>query len=72
MKSDTPKQKPFARACEKAVAFAESFKRLIRDSVRKRVGGDDPEEWIREFNRLSAKGHSGGWRFDRNEIHERR
>ena len=71
MRTSMPTQKPLTRACEKAVALAESFKRLIRDSVRKLIGGDDPEQWIQEFNRLSGGGHSDGWRFDRNEIHER-
>jgi hypothetical protein len=71
MRTSMPTQKPFTRRCEKAVALAESFKRLIRDFVRKLVGGDDPEQWIEEFNRLSGGGHSGGWRFDRNETHER-
>ncbi len=67
-----PTQKPFTRACEKAGALANCFKRLIRDSVRKLIRGDDAERWIQEFNRLSGSGHSDGWRFDRNEIHERR
>jgi hypothetical protein len=71
MKTGMPTQKPFTRACEKAVALAESFKRLIRDSVQKLIGGDDPEQWIQEFHRLSGGGHSDGWRFDRNETHER-
>jgi len=35
------------------------------------AGGDDPERSIEEFKRLSGRGHSRGWRFDRNEIHER-
>ena len=66
-----PTQKPFTRASGRAVAIAQSLRRLIRDSVQKLVGGEDPEQWIQEFNRLSGGGHSDGWRFDRNEIHER-
>jgi hypothetical protein len=66
MRISMPTQKPFTRACEEAVALAESFKRLIRASVRKLIGGDGPEQWIQEFHRLSGGGHSDGWRFDRN------
>jgi hypothetical protein len=32
---------------------------------------DEPEQDIEEFNRLSGKGNSSGWKFDRDEIHER-
>ena len=66
-----PTQKLFTRVREKATALGGSLKRLIRDSVRKLVGGDDAEQWIEEFNRLSGGGHSDGCRFDRNEIHQR-
>ena len=67
-----PMQRSFARAREKAVALANCLKRLVRAPVRKLIGGgDDPEQWIQEFDRLSGGGHSDGWRFDRNETHER-
>jgi hypothetical protein len=32
---------------------------------------DDPERSIEEFMRLSGKGDSRGWRFNRDEIHSR-
>jgi hypothetical protein len=48
-----------------------SLSRLIRDYLQKLAGGDDPERWIEEFERLSGKGNSNGWRFNRDEIHDR-
>jgi hypothetical protein len=44
---------------------------MIRDYLQKLAGGDDPEKSIEEFGRLSGQGHSHGWRFNRDEIHER-
>jgi hypothetical protein len=59
------------RARKKAHALGKSLNQLIRDYLQKLAGGDDPEQSIEEFRRLSGRGHSRGWRFDRNEIHER-
>jgi Family of unknown function (DUF6364) len=59
------------RARQKAEALGKSLNQLIRDYLQKLAGGDDPEKSIEEFRRLSAQGHSRGWRFNRNEIHER-
>jgi hypothetical protein len=60
-----------ARAREKADAMGKSLNQLIRDYLQTLVGGDDPERSIAEFQRLSGTGNSRGWRFDRDEIHER-
>jgi hypothetical protein len=60
-----------ARARKKAAALGKSLNQLIRDYLQKLAGGDDPEQSIEEFKRLSGRGHSRGWRFNRNEIHER-
>jgi hypothetical protein len=60
-----------ARARKKAEALGKSLNQLIRDHLQSIVGGDDPESSIEEFKRLSAQGHSRGWRFNRDEIHER-
>ena len=60
-----------ARARKKADALGESLNQLIRDYLQKLVGGDDPEQSIEEFKKLSGRGHSRGWRVNRNEIHER-
>lgn len=60
-----------ARARKRAEALGKSLNQMIRDYLQKLAGGDDPERSIEEFRQLSGKGHSRGWRFDRNEIHER-
>ena len=59
------------RARKKAEALGKSLNQLIRDYLAKLAGGDDPDRSIEEFERLSGKGHSRGWRFNRDEIHER-
>jgi Family of unknown function (DUF6364) len=60
-----------ARARKKAEALGKSLNQLIRDYLQKLAGGDDPEGSVEEFKRLSGQGHSRGWKFNRNEIHER-
>ncbi len=60
-----------ARARKKAEALGKSLNQLIRDYLQKLAGGDDPEQNVAEFKRLSGQGHSRGWRFNRDEIHER-
>jgi hypothetical protein len=59
------------RARKKAEALGKSLNQLIRDYLQRLAGGDDAERSIEEFTRLSGSGHSGGWRFNRDEIHER-
>ena len=45
--------------------------RLFWGYLSKPAGADDPEIRFEELNRLSGQGHSRGWRFNRDEIHER-
>jgi hypothetical protein len=40
-------------------------------SISARFCGRDAERGIEEFKRLSGGGNSGGWRFRRDEIHQR-
>ncbi len=60
-----------ARARKKADALGKSLNQLIRDYLEHLAGGDDPERSVDEFKRLSGRGHSRGWRFNRDELHER-
>ena len=60
-----------ARARKKAEALGTSLNQMIRDYLQRLAGGDDPERSIAEFQSLSGQGHSSGWRFNRDEIHER-
>jgi hypothetical protein len=53
------------------IILGKSLNQLIRDYLQSLAGGDDPEQSIEEFKRLSGQGHSHGWRFNRDEIHER-
>jgi hypothetical protein len=63
--------KTVSRARKRAEALGTSLNQLIRDYLVKLAGGDDPEKSIEEFRRSSGQGHSRGWKFNRNEIHER-
>ena len=58
------------RARKKAAALGKSLNQLVRDYLQNLAGGD-PERSIEEFKRLSGQGHSRGWRFNRDQIHER-
>jgi Family of unknown function (DUF6364) len=60
-----------ARARKKAGSLGKSLNQLIRDYLQSLAGGDDPERSIKEFKRLSGRGDSRGWRFNRDEMHER-
>jgi hypothetical protein len=59
------------RARKRANALGKSLNQLIRDYLQTLAGGDNPERSIDEFRRLSGKGDSRGWRFTRDEIHDR-
>ena len=60
-----------ARARKRADALGKTLNQLIRDYLQRLAGGDNPEQSIAEFRRLSGQNHSHRWRFNRNEIHER-
>ena len=60
-----------ARARKKAASLGKSLNQLIRDYLQSLAGGDDPDRSIKEFKRLSGRGDSRGWRFNRDEMHER-
>jgi hypothetical protein len=59
-----------ARARKRAEALGKSLNQLIRDYLQA-LADDDPERSIEEFKRLSGRGNSRGWRFNRDEIHDR-
>lgn len=60
-----------ARARKKAEALGKSLNQLVREYLQSLAGGNDAERSIEEFQRLSGQGHSRGWRFTRDELHER-
>jgi hypothetical protein len=59
------------RARKRAQSLGKSLNQVIREYLQKLAGADDPERSIAEFRRLSGTGESRGWRFHRDEIHER-
>jgi hypothetical protein len=59
------------RIRKRAESLSKTLNQLIRNYLLKSAGNDDPERSIQEFRQLSAKGHAQGWRFKRDELHER-
>ncbi len=62
------------RARKIAQAQGKSLNQYIREQLERLTARDDARGWIAEFERLSrqSKGHSRGWRFNRDAVHERR
>lgn len=62
-----------ARARKKAEAMGKSLNQVIRDYLERLTGTDDPEREIEELARLSraGRGRAKGWKFDRDQLHER-
>ncbi|UCF21604.1 MAG: MerR family transcriptional regulator [Gemmatimonadota bacterium] len=56
-----------------ARAMGKSLNQLVRDYLERLTGHDRAEDEVQELLRLSAEGggRSRGWRFDRDELHER-
>ncbi len=63
-----------ARARRKADAMGTSVNQLVREYLEQLAGKPDRKSDAEEFIRLSrlAKGDSRGWKFQRDEAHERR
>jgi len=59
------------KARRKADASGTSLNQVVRDQIRKYAGEDDPASTIEEFLNLPGNGDSQGWRFNRDEAHER-
>jgi Family of unknown function (DUF6364) len=58
----------------RAEAMGTSVNQLVREYLEQLAGRTDPNADAAEFKRLSriAQGNSSGWRFNRDELHERR
>ncbi|MBA2563850.1 MAG: MerR family transcriptional regulator [Gemmatimonadetes bacterium] len=61
------------RARGVARSMGKSLNQLIRDYLEHLTAQSDPERDMQELARLSLEsgGRSAGWRFDRDELHER-
>jgi antitoxin component of RelBE/YafQ-DinJ toxin-antitoxin module len=60
-------------ARRQAEALGTSVNQLVREYLESLAGKRDPNTAALEFERLSrlARGDSGGWKFNREELHER-
>lgn len=61
------------QARETAKTMGKSLNQLVREYLEGLTTSDDAETEIIELKRLSSEGNgrSGGWRFDREQLHER-
>ncbi len=61
------------RARKRAEAMGKSLNQLVREYIELLAGNDEAEREIQELRKLSShsRGRSRGWRFDRDELHER-
>ena len=61
------------KARHRAEAIGTSVNQLVREYLEQLVGKTDPNADAAEFERLShiAQGDSRGWKFNREELHER-
>jgi hypothetical protein len=57
-----------------AEALGTSVNQLVREYLEHLAGKSDPDANAAEFERLSrlARGDSQGWKFNREELHERK
>ena len=61
------------RARKRAEALGKSLNQLVREYLQQLAGGEDPRKDVDRLRQLSSEGggRSRGWRFNRDEIHER-
>ena len=62
------------KARRNAEAMGKSVNQLVREYIERLAGNSDLDAAVTEFRELTrkAKGNSRGWKFNREEIHERR
>ncbi len=64
-------EKTVEKARKMAAAMGKSLNQLIREDLERLTRKEQIEADWREFESLAGQGHSRGWRFDRDELHER-
>ncbi len=60
------------RAREKASAMGKSLNQVVRDYLQHLAGDDELERDLAYLDRFSGLGDASGWKFNRDELHERR
>lgn len=60
-------------ARKRAASMGKSLNQLVREYLQQLAGGNDAQKDVAELRRLTAegRGRSRGWRFNRDEIHDR-
>ena len=68
-----PSPENFLRALSVAEWTGKSLNQLVREYLVQVTGRDQPARDVEELRSLSEEGggRSRGWRFDRDEVHER-
>ena len=64
-------EKTVVRAREVAAAMGKSLNELIRDDLERLIQKRRREQDFVEFEKLSNRGDSARWVFNRDELHER-
>jgi uncharacterized protein DUF6364 len=61
------------RARKKADALGKSLNQLVREYLERLAGSDDAERDVAELRQLSrtSRDRTRGWRFNRDELHDR-
>lgn len=60
------------RARERATVMGKSLDQALQDYLHQLAGDDDLERDLEYLERNSGLGDSQGWKFNREEIHERK
>ena len=58
-----------AKSRMRASELGTTVNQVVRDYLRNFAGDIDVEEDLAEFERLSGKGNSGSWKFNREELY---
>ena len=58
-----------AKSRMRASELGTTVNQVVRDYLRNFAGDIDVEEDLAEFERLSGKGNSNGWKFNREELY---
>lgn len=64
-------EKTATEARKVAATMGKSLNQLVREELERLTRQTQRTQDLEELNALSGRGHSNGWRFNRDELHER-
>ncbi|MDR2212035.1 MAG: hypothetical protein LBE21_00195 [Pseudomonadales bacterium] len=64
-------EKIVTQAREAAAAMGKSLNEVIREDLERFAKQHERSQGFSELQALSGQGNAAGWRFDRDELHER-